>query len=231
MGSCPANVRDLGRLPLVGGGVTRPGVLLRGDASFEGDEPPLPTWPPNTVIDLRGAHEYEAAPPPWPDRTRVIRHALYDAASIGGVPDDQDLVTIYEGILATAAERVAAVVGLLDPLGVTLIHCAAGKDRTGVVVAALLLLTGVEPDTVVADYRRSEDAMPRVLERLYAHGALQLGRFRPALAATPHEAIATVVDRLTGWPGGPRSWHIDHGADPSVLDGFVARFAASRTQP
>jgi len=39
------------------------------------------------------------------------------------------------------------------------VHCAAGKDRTGIVVAALLLAAGVEPDSVVADSGRSRDGM------------------------------------------------------------------------
>jgi hypothetical protein len=63
-------------------------------------------------------------------------------------------------ILDKASEPVAA---LLAPVaaaeGPALVHCAAGKDRTGIVVAALLLAAGVEPDSVVADSGRSRDGM------------------------------------------------------------------------
>lgn len=223
----PANVRDLGGLPLAGGGHTRPGVLLRGEASYDGDRAPSDVpWPPTTVVDLRGTQEGEASPAAWPERTTVVRHPLFDAAALDDIPADSALATVYEGILTTASGRVAAVAGLLGSEGPTLIHCTAGKDRTGVVTAALLLVAGVEPVAVVADYRRTEQAMPDVLERAFGRGVLDRGRLHPAWAAAPTEAIAAVINRITGWRGGPRQWHLDHGADAAALDAFVARLTA-----
>jgi protein-tyrosine phosphatase len=195
--TCPANVRDLGGLPLTAGGVTRSGVLLRGDAIYDGDDPPPAVpWPPRTVIDLRSSREWQTAAATWPDATRVVRHPLFDAAALDVVPAEDALLTMYDGILTTAARSVAAVAGLLATDGPALVHCAAGKDRTGVAVAALLLLAGVELEAVVADYRRTEAAMPQVLERAFARGALARSLFHPIWATAPHEAIDLVVQRL-----------------------------------
>lgn len=223
----PANLRDLGGLPLVGGGTTRSGVLLRSDAPYADDAAGF-LRPPATVVDLRSSREVAAHPYDWGPATRVHRHELYDAGDLSQVPADGGLLAVYEGILDSAAERIAAVPGLLDATGPTLVHCAAGKDRTGVVVAALLLAAGVDPTAVAADYRRTEESMAGVLERLHAHGALAPGVLRPEWAQAPAEAVALVVDRLTGWPGGPRQWLVDHGTDPIALDAFVSRLAGRR---
>lgn len=225
--TCPANVRDLGGLPLTAGGVTRSGVLLRGDATYDGDDPPPSVvWPPRTVIDLRSSREWRTAAATWPDGTRVVRHPLFDAAALDVVPAEDALLTVYDGILTTAARSMAAVSGLLATDGPALVHCAAGKDRTGVVVAALLLLAGVRPDAVAADYRRTEEAMPQVLERAFARGSLTRDRFHPIWAEAPQQAIDLVIDRIGGWPGGSRQWHLDHGAAPEAIDVFVARLTA-----
>lgn len=227
--TCPANVRDLGGLPLTTGGVTRSGVLLRGDAFYDGDDPPpAVAWPPRVVVDLRSPREWQNAPVPWPVETSIVRHPIFDAAALDAIPVEEALLTVYDGMLTTAAQSVAAVVGLLGSDGSTLVHCAAGKDRTGVVIAALLLLAGVEPAAVVADYRRTEEAMPLVLERAFARGSLARDRFHPVWATAPQEAIDLVIERIGGWPGGPRQWHLDHGTAHEAIDAFVMRFSAGR---
>src|SRR4029077_7038622 len=62
---------------------------------------------------------------------------------------------------ATALERIVAPGG--TP---ALVHCAAGKDRTGVLVALLLDAAGVDRDVIVADYAATQDRMVAIIERL-----------------------------------------------------------------
>jgi protein-tyrosine phosphatase len=74
----------------------------------------------------------------------------------------------YLSILSTSASRVASAVGLLaDPHQLpAVVHCAAGKDRTGVLVGLVLSSIGVPDEVVADDYARSEDALTAILERL-----------------------------------------------------------------
>ena len=213
------NLRDVGGLPLVGGGATRAGVLFRSDALLVGDPTPpsFPHWPPSTVIDLRSDAEVALAPSGWPRHTVVVRNDLSSAARLDGAAQD-DPAVVYRLILDRVPERVARVVEHLHPTGPTLVHCTAGKDRTGIVVAALLLLAGASPEAVVADYRLTEQAMPRVLDRMRASGVLpELTEVPVAWTTAPEAAVRVVVDVLEGWPGGPEGWFLDSGGSAAAL--------------
>lgn len=63
---------------------------------------------------------------------------------------------------------VAALRGITSARGATLVHCAAGKDRTGTLVAIVLSLVGVERDAVVDDYAASTERVEAVVGRLLA---------------------------------------------------------------
>ena len=80
---------------------------------------------------------------------------------------ESTLADVYRGSLDRNVRRVAAVVrAFLDaPSGPVVLHCAAGKDRTGMAVARLLETAGVPREHVVADYALSEEALgiPAVL--------------------------------------------------------------------
>lgn len=61
---------------------------------------------------------------------------------------------------------VAALRTIAQASGATLVHCAAGKDRTGTIVALALSLAGAEPEAVVADYAASTERVAAIVERL-----------------------------------------------------------------
>ena len=115
----------------------------------------------------------------------------------------------YVGYVETAGRNVGQALKVLaDPdSGPTLVHCAAGKDRTGVVVALALSLVGVPREAVVADYLRSAERAPQILARLQATAA-----YGPSLADVPvdditpraasMEGFLDHVDRAYGGPHG-----------------------------
>jgi hypothetical protein len=106
--------------------------------------------------------------------------------------------------------------------------CAAGKDRTGVAVAVLLLAAGVEPASVAADYTATAANMGRLLSRLQELGGglpLNAGAHADLLAA-PAEAITVVIDGLMGWPGGPQAWVADHGGPADGIRQWQNRLTA-----
>jgi protein-tyrosine phosphatase len=129
---------------------------------------------------------------------------------------------LYRHLLAAAADRLARAVALVvgGPRP-TLVHCTAGKDRTGLVVAALLLAAGVQVEAVVADYVRTADFMADVIRRIEKHGRVP----RNALwLLAPEAAIREVVATLGSSSGGAASWLITHGVDGGDLERWVEAF-------
>lgn len=225
------NLRDLGGLPIVGGGVTRHGVLYRGDASYSGDLAPLTVaiWPPKVVIDLRTEREAARMPYTWPERTQVLSNPLHEAAVPENIRTGGGVARLYAHILDEVPERVAGAVDLVTtaPVGPVLLHCAAGKDRTGIVVAALLLAAGVEQEAVIADYAATAVNMA-ALERRWLDKGVRNEHSRPlpdGWLLAPAASMATVVERLTAHPCGVVGWLVANGASRTALDAWTTRLA------
>jgi hypothetical protein len=139
------------------------------------------------------------------------------------------LADIYRGILANAGAKLVDVlqVAAIAP-GPVLLHCAAGKDRTGVAVALLLRIAGVERGEVVADYVSTNEHMPAVLARI-ARFAPELGLTQPndrdIRGAVP-EAIEGVLSFWDAYPGGVHAWVRSHGATDETIRLWTERFTS-----
>jgi protein-tyrosine phosphatase len=116
-----------------------------------------------TIVDLRDEEERSVLPPPpltcvhvpLDDTADTAMWDLIKAGDLDGTP------LYYPVFLERKAERcVAAIraVAQAEPGGV-LVHCAAGRDRTGLVSLLLLLLAGVLPEEIIADYGLSNQWM------------------------------------------------------------------------
>ena len=84
-------------------------------------------------------------------------------------PADLTLDALYLGMIERATDPIARAIRALaatEPDASAVYHCAAGKDRTGVLSAILLSLLGVEDELIIADYALSQDNMDQVIERL-----------------------------------------------------------------
>jgi hypothetical protein len=104
-----------------------------------------------------------------------------------------------------------------------LVHCAAGKDRTGIVVATVLTLVGVPREQVLADYLRTNENLEHLLARLEAAGR-HLPAVSKRLLGVDAAALTAVLDEMESHPDGIRGHLVSHGADPADLDAIVARF-------
>ena len=127
------------------------------------------------------------------------------------------------------AAFLAALRRLAEPDGTpSLVHCSAGKDRTGVLVALLLDAAGVERDAIVADYAATDERMIRVRARLaempiYA----QLASEAPGHAAGRPRRHDGAVPRSPPRRGRRRvTWFVDAGAPPEMLAAWQARILA-----
>jgi protein-tyrosine phosphatase len=155
------NARDLGGLPLAGGGETRWARLIRSDALDHADWDAVRACGVRTVIDLRNDDERAAAP-------EHELHIPLDASEDRQFWDEwasgwQFGTPLYYGPhLERFPERSAAVlraIATAPPRGVVF-HCGGGRDRTGQISMLLLVLAGVEPRAIAEDYALSYERLP-----------------------------------------------------------------------
>ncbi|WP_239330578.1 tyrosine-protein phosphatase [Frankia sp. CiP3] len=228
------NLRDLGGLPTEDGGCTRAGVLYRSDAPRHGDRAPVfdLEWPPRVVIDLRSPVEQDGGPHPLESATTDVRRIplLGDvdpasptsetAAALAG-----GLGTMYRAIVELAGPRVVEIMHLVAHTpGPVLVHCAAGKDRTGLVVAVLLRAAGVGQQAILADYAATTANMPAVLRRVGNNPLLPgAGWGASDLITTSTSAVERVLATIDDYPGGLLGWFAANGAHPDAVGNWRSR--------
>jgi protein-tyrosine phosphatase len=190
------NTRDLGGIVAVDGRSVRDGRLVRASALgrlTDSDVDALRALGLRTVVDLRDASEVALAPPdrlPEPG-PRVAGLPVYDpqhpvftyvsAVLLGNDHGDGYTALAEEGTPGAMAAiyrwfvnaeparaNFGAAVRLVaaDERLPALVHCSAGKDRTGWLAAIVLTILGVDRDTIEADYLATNDASARVNEAI-----------------------------------------------------------------
>jgi protein-tyrosine phosphatase len=237
------NVRDLGGLPTEDGGKTVAGRLLRGD-NLQDLSPADVTRLVHgigltTVVDLRSTAELRSEGPAPLDAVPDVRHlhcpvlpeqgaATDVVADVLLTRDEADRSRYpadpraghYLGYLEDRPDHVvAAVRGVATAPGAALVHCAAGKDRTGVVVALALSAVGVRPDAVAADYAATGERLEPLLARLRRSPAYAPDvDSKPAGSHRPQAGtMTTFLDQLTARYGGAIQWLAGHGFGPDEL--------------
>lgn len=173
-----ANFRDLGGLRTGDGGAVRAGRLFRSDALHgltAADLERIAHLAIRTLIDLRSPAEI-AASGPSPLLDRGARHLHWPIFSRDVTKEEFTPTDSLGELYATMLERGTERLGLLfetlaeaDSLP-AVIHCAAGKDRTGVVSAIVLRTLGVPDTTIVADYAVTDRNMARLVAQQQAAG-------------------------------------------------------------
>ncbi|PYE84883.1 tyrosine-protein phosphatase [Pseudoroseicyclus aestuarii] len=234
------NFRDLGGIPLQGGGQTARGRVFRADAPHrmtEGDLAAVEALTLACVIDLRGAEEAAEAPGPLRDALGAGWHnvpllAALDPASWGGAASDDVLLSLYLHVLTDRQEALAEVLRLIaeaPPEGAVLFHCTAGKDRTGVVAALLLALAGAPEEEIVADYSATAPLIAplvaEILDRIRARGRAPEAH-APLLESRP-ETMRRFLAALREEFGGAEAYLSSIGLTGAERAGLRARLVPS----
>jgi protein tyrosine/serine phosphatase len=224
------NVRDVGGYTTNDGRQLRWGALLRADnlcrLTPEGHTALL-AYGVRTVIDLRFLDEAQEFPYTLQSATIYRNLPLIDATAVEFVDAAENLQELYRRILESSQAHIAAAIQAIadaEPGGV-LVHCHAGKDRTGIVVAMLLTLVGVSYDTIVEDYALSEVYLGSELPRILAensHDATLHARLT-WLLRTPPAAMAATLDYLDTAYGGPRAYLTAAGVTEAQIERIVGR--------
>jgi protein-tyrosine phosphatase len=143
-----------------------------------------------------------------------------------GFSMDDLRVGYYLGYLEDRPDQVvAALRGIAQSPGAALVHCAAGKDRTGVVVAVALTAVGVQRDAVIADYMATGQRMHAVLDRLRSSPTYaQDTNSRPDDEHMPTEGtMAAFLDHMDSRYGGVLAWLNAHGFGPADVAALRAK--------
>jgi protein-tyrosine phosphatase len=222
------NVRDLGGLRGADGRPIRSGVVFRSDYpgfAQTGDGALVAQLRLRTVVDLRRGEEAHFETVAWHEYAVAYHRSPLVARA-------RDSWTArYQAYLLDRPETVVEAVRLvLDPAAhPVLFHCAAGKDRTGVVAALVLSVLGVDEDEIVADYVLSSGAVPAIIERLRrSRGpyAEVLDTLTPEDQVPRPESMHGFLEWLAE-RGGAERWLLDHGlATDAITAGREALLGA-----
>jgi len=224
------NFRDLGGYPTADGRRIAWRRLFRSDALHALTQPDLDVLLGDTVglsdvIDLRSTAELESEGRGRLERSAAAFHhtPLFDGPPSEGqsAAADMSLAERYLGLLEIAMAPVAGIVDVLaEAEGAAVYHCAAGKDRTGVISAVLLSLLGVEHDLIVVDYALTQQNLDAILERLNA-----MDGYRDMLDALPPdtqhanpETMIELLDRVSDRWGGFEGYVREAGVGDETID-------------
>jgi protein-tyrosine phosphatase len=224
------NARDLGGLPVSGGGSTRFGVAYRSSTLQELTEADrellLGRIGLTTLIDLRSPEEAaregygllgeaDVHPVNLPVRKAgaVAADAVPDASRV-------NLGELYGKFLHGGAESLVSAARIIADTGrhAVLFHCAGGKDRTGVLAAVLLDAVGVPAEEVVADYALTGLRLERIRARLVRLTSYRnLPPVRTGVLGTDPSVMRRFLTHLHTEYGGGASWLREHGLGEGEL--------------
>jgi len=231
------NFRDLGGHGTPAGRV-RVGRVYRSDSLAHVDpadvEHLVEERGVRTVVDLRGVTEVDAYPNhPMRDAGATIHHVpLIDPAkreSSGFEWETMTLVDLYRFILESAGPQFVEVLQIIaEPANHPLVfHCAAGKDRAGLIAATVLGLLQVDDEEIVADYAQTAAAIDalkaRAHKRAEGTGRPPADRFMTAEA----ETMRAVLGWLRAEHGGFEQYALGHG----LATGEIEVLRASLIEP
>ena len=232
------NFRDLGGYPTRDGRTVGWRRLFRSDALHHLTRADVARLREDlrvtTVIDLRSTAEIRADGHGRLGETDIAHHhvPLFDGDTARRSEDLSASATLadrYFLLAEYARDAIARVVTLLAATpGAAVYHCAAGKDRTGVVSGVVLGLLGVPDEVIIADYAATREQLDAIIARLVATPG-----YRAILGALPAdtlhaepETMAALLDRIRERYGDMRGYVRAAGVGDETIDGLCARLLA-----
>jgi len=174
------------------------------------------------IVDLRPEREHEedgVNPLPVP----VVRRAM-DPRPVPAAWEWPSMREAYLALVDSYRRELAQALALLGAANPpAAIHCAGGRDRTGIACGMALWLAGVEPDTIAADHALSDESWAPYHEEWLADAPDERERERRRRITEPAgRTLAGVLAEIEGREG-IRNLLLGAGADEAALDRLVVR--------
>jgi protein-tyrosine phosphatase len=224
------NFRDLGGYLGRDGRTLRWGRLFRSDTLHEltdDDVATLRSLGLATIVDLRTSVELERTgrgplgPEPITYRHLSLIQDAEGEAMAAPAPAGEDLAERYLWYLDVGrTSLVEALTLLAEPDNLPLVfHCAAGKDRTGVVAALVLAILGVDTEVIVADYLITADRMELIMGRYRSDPAFadRLAKVPASRFGVEEETMVRFLAELDERFGGAAAWAVAAGVPSEAL--------------
>ncbi|MFK4728225.1 tyrosine-protein phosphatase [Agromyces mediolanus] len=230
------NFRDVGGLA-ARDGLVREGVLFRSDGLHALGDPgkaELRQLGVGVVIDLRDEQEVARMPD---DLTgldvEVLRLPVFEGSGASQGAAGISLEALYERIVVQHSRVVVDAVREISAARdrSVVVHCTAGKDRTGVVIALTLLAVGVDRELVIADYERTEGNLAgEWLERMVGlagqYGVPDTPALRVLMGGSPPEAIDGMIELVEREHGSARDYLLASGLALDELSALERQLVA-----
>lgn len=222
------NFRDVGGYAAESGSV-RWGKLFRSDALHRLDDAGrahLGRLGVSHVVDLRSQEERVAAPNAVGGLPATTHHLPVFAGAAPVSAATEGITRVYEQIVdergSALVDAVRTIAGSREEEAVV-VHCTAGKDRTGLVVALTLSLVGVARESVVADYAATEENLrgawaDEMVGAVRARGIDPSPALLELLTASPAPVMEATLERMAGRHGSIQDYAFAHGLTERELD-------------
>lgn len=218
--------RDVGGIP-ADGGVIRTGRLFRSGHLAGLDAPGADAVRARVrrIVDLRADDEV-AADVTALTGVEITRLPLYLGSTRSFFLEDYSLGQIYAHLLGGGANRLVDAVRIIADGEPTLVHCTAGKDRTGVTIALALAAVGADREAVVADYALTGGLMPsehrRATSERLARKYPQSSHAWMLATESPAEVMRETLADLDAEWGSAADYLTAHGFAPEELSALRA---------
>ncbi|WP_344369717.1 tyrosine-protein phosphatase [Agromyces tropicus] len=227
------NFRDVGGLP-ARGGIVRYGRLYRSDGLHrlgQDGRDALRRLEVGIVVDLRDENEVRIMPDDLDGlEVEVLQLPVFEGSGASQGERGISLEALYHRIVTQHSHVVVEALREITVAGdrAVVVHCTAGKDRTGIVVALALLAAGVERESVIADYVVTESLLAgewleEMVSRIGAYGIPDTPELRTLMGGSPREALESALDEVERRHGSVREYLVAAGLDRAELAALEAR--------
>ena len=226
------NFRDIGGYATASGRSVRWGAVFRSGSLHRltiADRERITGLGVRTIIDLRSTAELDRDGRFDASGEVGFHHVPVVDASVDEIQDDwsSQLGNVYYAMASANRSAIATVFGVLaEDEHPVVIHCFAGKDRTGIIVALILSSLGVPDATIASDYQLSDDYVAPAVAWATENDpewAAHIASLPPHVLRAPPSTMPMFLDLMRDEHGSIDNYLADAGVDEALLDRLRAR--------